>query len=72
MKNQTIGTVARKGKKPFVARVDTPNGVRLIGVCAAAKWLGCSSHGLAAAAKGIPGRGNRLASMARMHFPELF
>ena len=73
MKNGTRKTVMREREKPFVARVDLPMGkIRLIGVVAAAKWLGCAPHSLSSAVKGVPGRGNRLRSMALQHFPDWF
>jgi hypothetical protein len=64
---------ADSGPKPFVARVERPDGsVRLIGVSDAARWLGCSTVALGLAAREMPGRGRKLADRARVEFPGLF
>lgn len=62
------------GDKPTgVGRVKLPDGkVRLFGVSAAARWLGCTHGALAQVARGVPGRGERLAIRAREEFPALF
>lgn len=62
-----------KGPKPPVGRITMPDGsVRLAGVSAAARWLGCSQNSLSQVARGMPGRGQRLANRARAEFPALF
>lgn len=64
---------AHLNAKPHVARVELPDGtVRLIGVCAAAKFLGCTAQALGLVAKGVPGRGVRLRNRAMAEFPGLF
>lgn len=65
--------LAGAGAKPHVVRVELPDGqLRLIGLVAAARWLGCSSPALGMVVRGVPGRGERLAIRAREEFPELF
>lgn len=59
--------------KPHVGRVDFPDGsFRLVGVCAAARYLGCTAQALQMAVKGIEGRGTRILNRAREEFPGLF
>lgn len=70
---QATNTTEVMGKKPHVERVVLGDGtVRLYGVSAAARWLGCSQNALSQVARGMPGRGERLANRARVEFPELF
>lgn len=74
-KDNEKGAAALAGvvPKPHVVRVELPGGgVRLIGLVAAARWLGCSAPALGMVARGVPGRGERLALRAREEFPGLF
>lgn len=59
--------------KPCVARVDLPDGrVRLIGVCAAARWLGVSQPALSALAMRKNAFPITWEDRARAEFPEFF
>lgn len=59
--------------KPFVCRVPLPDGtVRLIGVSAAAKWLGVKQPTLSAVCRGTNGVPVSWAGRAREEFPQLF
>ena len=60
--------------KPFTARVAMPDGrARLIGVSAAAAWLGCTRQCLSQMARGTNGYVTaELYERARREFPVLF
>lgn len=59
--------------KPFVGRMDLPDGsVRLVGVSAAAAWLGVSASALSQAARGKVFYGTKFDVRARAEFPGLF
>lgn len=60
--------------KPHVARVVLPDGtIRLIGVSAAARWLGCSPQALSQIARGTAFQGaEKLEMRAREDFSGLF
>jgi len=61
------------GTKPQPMRVVLPNGsLHLVGISAAARWLGCSQSALYAVVRGVPNRGTRLLNRARAEFPQLF
>lgn len=61
------------GSKPQPMRFDLPGGgVHLVGISAAARWLGCSASALNAVVRGVPGRGTRLLNRAKAEFPQLF
>ena len=58
--------------KPIVGRITLPDGkLRLFGVSAAARWLGCTQGALSAVCRGIPGRGRRLRDRVAVEFPDL-
>lgn len=61
------------GTKPQPMRFVLPNGsLHLVGISAAARWLGCSASALNAVVRGVPGRGTRLLNRAKAEFPQLF
>ena len=64
---------AKSAAKPHVARVVLPDGtVRLVGVSAAARWLGCSQQALGQVVRGRIFCGVRFEARARAEFPGLF
>jgi hypothetical protein len=64
---------AAAADKPAVCRMILPDGsVRLIGVSAAARWLGCSTPALSQIARGKAFYAGTLEQKARIEFPELF
>lgn len=67
-------TTASTTQKPHAMRVTLPDGqVRLIGVSAAAKWMGCSRQVLSQMARGTEIYVTQaLKDRARKEFPELF
>lgn len=59
--------------KPKTGRMELPDGtVRLIGVSAAARWLGCKASSLSQIAKGKSFYSGTLEQRARVEFPKLF
>jgi hypothetical protein len=59
--------------KPAVMRVTMPDGrVRLLGVSAAARWLGVTDAALSALARGVNGIPITWEARAREEFPGLF
>jgi len=62
-----------KKNKPIVGRLVLPDGtIRLYGITAAAKYLGCAAGALNQSVRDKPNRGNRLRNRAIREFPELF
>ena len=73
-KNETGNAAEGQKPKPWTARVTQPDGKpRLIGVVAAANWLGCSAPCLGQMARGTNGYVSAaLYERARREFPVLF
>jgi hypothetical protein len=73
-RQEKTGALGAAAGKPFVTRVELPcGGTRLVGVAAAARWLGCSRQALGQVARGTgfyPG--GKLEARARNEFPGLF